>query len=64
MDKRLAIYTVKNSLPKQKTTIVVEKKLWKDFLSFVVKKHGTTRKTSVEIESAIREYLNHHSKEV
>jgi len=64
VDKRLAIYTVKNSLPKQKTTIVVEKKLWKDFLSFVVKKHGTTRKTSVEIESAIREYLNHHSKEV
>lgn len=55
---------MKNSLPKQKTTIVVEKKLWKDFLSFVVKKHGTTRKTSVEIESAIREYLNHHSKEV
>jgi len=51
-------------LPKQKTTIVVEKELWKDFLSFVVKKHGTTRKTSVEIESAIREYLNHHSKEV
>jgi len=64
VDKRLAIYTVKNSLPKQKTTIVVDKKLWKDFLSFVVKKHGTTRKTSVEIESAIREYLNHHTKEV
>jgi hypothetical protein len=55
---------VENSLPKQKTTIVVDKKLWKDFLSFVVKKHGTTRKTSVEIESAIGEYLNHHSKEV
>jgi len=64
VDKRLAIYTVKNSLPKQKTTIVVEKKLWKDFLSFVVKKHGTTRKTSVEIESAIREYLNQHGSEV
>jgi len=63
-DKHLGIYTVKNSLPKQKTTIVVDKKLWKDFLSFVVKKHGTTRKTSVEIESAIREYLNHHGKEV
>jgi len=55
---------VNNSLPKQKTTIVVDKELWKDFLSFIVKKHGTTRKTSVEIESAIREYLNHHRKEV
>ena len=54
---------MKNLLPKQKTTIVVDKKLWKDFLSFVVKKHGTTRKTSVEIESAISEYLNHHSGE-
>jgi len=55
---------VKNSLPKHKTTIVVDKKLWKDFLSFVVKKHGTTRKTSIEIESAIHEYLDLHGKEV
>jgi len=53
MDKRLDIDTAK-----QKTTIVVEKKLWKDFLSFVVEKHGTTRKMSIEIESAIREYMN------
>jgi len=55
---------VKNSLAKHKTTIVVDEKLWKSFLSFVVKKHGTTRKTSVEIESAIREYLNQHGTEV
>jgi len=64
VDKRLTIYMVKNSLPKHKTTIVVDKKLWKDFLSFVVKKHGTTRKTSIEIESAIHEYLDLHGKEV
>jgi len=50
-------------LPKHKTTILVEEKLWKSFLSFIVKKHGTTKRTSIEIESAIREYLNRHSGE-
>jgi len=47
-------------LLKHKTTILVDEKLWKSFLSFIVKKHGTTKKTSAEIEAAIREYLNHH----
>jgi len=50
-------------LPKHKTTILVEEKLWKSFLSFIVKRHGTTKKTSAEVEAAIREYLNHHHKE-
>jgi len=50
-------------LPKHKTTIQVEEKLWKSFLSFIIKKHGTTKKTSAEIEVAIREYLNHHHEE-
>jgi len=54
---------VKN-LPKHKTTILVDEKLWKSFLSFIVKKHGTTKKTSAEIERAIREYLSHHEKEI
>jgi len=53
---------VKTSL-KHKTTILVEEKLWKSFLSFIIKKHGTTKRTSIEIESAIREYLNSHSGE-
>jgi len=50
-------------LLKHKTTIIVDEKLWKSFLSFIVKKHGTTKRTSIEIESAIREYLNRHSGE-
>jgi len=51
-------------LQKHKTTILVEEKLWKSFLSFIVKKHGTTKKTSAEIEAAIKEYLNHHHVEL
>jgi len=51
-------------LEKHKTTILVDEKLWRSFLSFIVKKHGTTKKTSAEIEAAIREYLNHHHKEI
>ncbi len=47
-------------LPKHKTTILVDEKLWKSFLSFIIKKHGTTKKTSMEVETAIREYLVHH----
>jgi len=51
-------------LPKHKTTILVDEKLWKSFLSFIVKKHGTTKKTSAEIETALKEYLNNHKMEV
>jgi len=50
-------------LLKHKTTILVDEKLWKSFLSFIIKKHGTTKRTSIEIELAIREYLNRHSGE-
>jgi len=52
------------TLPKHKTTILVEEKLWKSFLSFIVKKHGTTKKTSAEIEKALKEYLSNHKAEV
>jgi len=51
-------------LPKHKTTIQVDEKLWKSFLSFIVKKHGTTKKTSAEVETALKEYLKNHKMEV
>lgn len=44
-------------MPKRKTTILVDEDLWKDFVTFVIKKHGTSKKTSKEIESAMREHL-------
>jgi len=47
-------------LLKHKTTILVDEKLWKSFLSYIIKKHGTTKKTSMEVETAIREYLVNH----
>jgi len=50
-------------LPKHKTTIQIDDKLWKSFLSFIIKKHGTTKRISIEIETAMKEYLNHHSGE-
>lgn len=44
-------------MPKKKTTILVDENLWKEFVTFVLKKHGTSKKTSEEIENAMREYL-------
>ena len=43
-----------------RTTIVIDKQLWKHFLSYVVNKHGGARKVSTEVEEAIREYLEKH----
>jgi len=46
-----------NQVPKKKTTILVDEDLWKEFVTFVLKKHGTSKRTSEEIENAMREYL-------
>lgn len=45
-----------------RTTIIVDKKLWKRFLTYIVKEYGTAKKASVEAEAAIREYLDKHEK--
>lgn len=42
---------------KKKTTILVDEELWIDFVTFVTRKHSTSKKTSEEIENAMREYL-------
>lgn len=44
-------------MSKRKTTILVDEDLWIDFVTFVMKKHGTSKKTSEEIENAMRDYL-------
>jgi hypothetical protein len=44
----------------RRTTIIVDDDLWKSFLSYVVKKHGVAKKASVEVELAIKEYLERH----
>jgi metal-responsive CopG/Arc/MetJ family transcriptional regulator len=42
---------------KRKTTIMLDPELWVEFVNFVTKKHGSARKTSEEIENAMRDYL-------
>jgi len=55
---------VKHDNGKRRTTILVDDLLWKRFLSYVVKKHGTAKKASVEVENAVKEYLDRHDKEL
>jgi hypothetical protein len=45
---------------KQKTSLMIDSQLWKEWVLFVVKKRGSTRKLSEELEKAIREYMNRH----
>ncbi len=51
-------------MPKKKTSFIIDEDLHRRFLSFVVKKHGSMRKLSEEIEQAIREYLERHESEL
>jgi len=50
-------------MAKQKTSINVDPELWKEWTLFVVKKTGSTRKLSEEVEKAIREYMERHKKD-
>jgi hypothetical protein len=54
---------VKHGHDKRRTTILVDDLLWKRFLSYVVKKHGTAKKASFEVEAAVKEYLDRYSRE-
>jgi hypothetical protein len=44
-------------VPKRKTTILVDQDPWVDFMTLVMRKHGTSRKRSEEIEKTMREHL-------
>jgi hypothetical protein len=48
---------------KKKTSIQVDEKLWTEWLLFVTKKHGTSRKVSEELEAALIEYMERHKQE-
>ncbi|MEM3591622.1 MAG: hypothetical protein QW702_05935 [Candidatus Bathyarchaeia archaeon] len=47
-------------MAKQKTSINIDPELWREWTLFVVKKTGSTRKLSEELEKAIREYMERH----
>jgi hypothetical protein len=56
------LYEMPKAKDTTRTTLVINTKLWKQFLSFVVQKHGTARRISVEVEEAIKEYLDNQEK--
>ncbi|MCS7114055.1 MAG: hypothetical protein RMJ15_05055 [Nitrososphaerota archaeon] len=48
------------SMVKKKTSIMIDDALWTKWIMFVVKKHGTSRKASEELEQALIEYMQKH----
>lgn len=47
-------------MTKRKTSFMVDDDLWKEWTLFVVKKTGSARKLSDELEKALREYMERH----
>jgi hypothetical protein len=45
---------------KQKTSLLIDSQLWKEWTLFVVEKTGSARKLSEELEKALREYMDRH----
>ena len=58
----MAIRQYGSKMAKKKTTILIDDSLWVQFVTFVMKKHRTAKKTSEEIENAMREYLKKSKK--
>jgi len=50
-------------MPRKKTSISIDEGLWKKWIIFVVKKTGSTRKISDELENALKEYMERHGVE-
>ena len=48
-------------MPKRKTSISIDKELWKKWTKFVIDKTGSARKLSEEIENALEEYMKRES---
>jgi len=46
----------------KKTSINIDAALWKEWLLFVVEKYGTSRKVSIALADAIREYMERHKR--
>jgi hypothetical protein len=49
---------------KRKTSIAIDPKVWSDFTVFVVRKTGSSRKVSEEVQKALLEYIEKHKAEV
>lgn len=49
-------------MPKRKTSINVDDKLWKEWMIFVLNETGSSRKTSEVLEKAMKEYMEKHKR--
>ena len=49
-------------MPKKRTSIAIDKKLWTEWIQFVVGRTGSARKLSEEVERALRYYMAHAKK--
>jgi hypothetical protein len=49
-------------MARKKTSIMVDGSFWMEWVHFVVDQTGSARKTSEEIEKAMREYLARHKR--
>lgn len=51
-------------MTKRKTSININGQVWEDFLVFVVRKTGSSRKVSKILAEALKEYMKNHSDEI
>jgi len=58
----LFIYTYDHpkAMARKKTSLTLDEKLWNDFQTYALKKHGNSRNANTEMELAMREYLKNH----
>jgi hypothetical protein len=57
------LYVMPKRQNTHRRTLVIDDQLWVRLLSYVVKKYGTAKKASVEVEQAIKEYLDRQEKQ-
>jgi predicted double-glycine peptidase len=47
-------------MTKHKTSISIDREIWKEWTKFVIDKTGSSRKASMELENAMKEYMENH----
>lgn len=50
-------------MSKKKISVNIDEQTWKEWLMFVIEKHGSRRRVSEETAKALKEYMQRHAKE-
>ena len=45
---------------KRKTSIAIDREVWREWVKFVIDKTGSSRKISEELENAMKEYMRRY----